>query len=151
MYHYGNGVNKDYNQALNYYQKVIEQKTSNPLQTGLALLNMGTIYQYGEGFEENSNQALDLYEKSCDADLGMGCNNAGSIYLQKGNYTKAANLFKKGCTLELGWGACSNMAFMYYDGIGVNKNITLATGYFDKACKLGHQDSCDNYRALLNY
>ena len=95
MYHYGRGVEKDYIQALEWYEKAAEQGHKNPKSDGAdALLwswfgkgpysgakwfkksaeqgyveaqyNMGLMYHYGRGVEKDYIQALEWYEKAAE-------------------------------------------------------------------------------------
>ena len=44
--------------------------------------------------------------------------------------------------------ACFNLGVLYYDGKGVRQDKGAAKEYFGKACDLGNQGGCNNYKIL---
>jgi len=42
--------------------------------------------------------------------------------------------------------ACNNLGIMYLNGLGTRQNLDKAKDYFGKACDLGIQIGCDNYK-----
>ena len=44
---------------------------------------------------------------------------------------------------------CGNLGIVYYQGDGVKKDINAAKNYSKKACSMGVQDGCDNYKMML--
>ena len=90
------------------------------------------------------------FEKACNLDVGLGCSNLGFLYAEgKGvrqDISKAVQYCEKGCSLKEGF-ACNSLGELYEDGIGI-KNKTTAKEYYGKACDLGDQQGCDNYRKL---
>ena len=59
----------------------------------------------------------------------------------------AASYFEKGCNLNEGI-SCKNLGISFEYGQGVRQNRTTAKEYYGKACDLGNQEGCDNYRKL---
>ena len=59
----------------------------------------------------------------------------------------AVSYFEKSCNLKVDI-ACNNLGIAYNNGIGVRQNRTTAKEYYGKACDLGNQEGCDNYRKL---
>ncbi|GAA8370217.1 hypothetical protein HpNP24_04830 [Helicobacter pylori] len=55
---------------------------------------------------------------------------------------KAAQFYSKGCELNNSLG-CGALGVLYYNGQGVEKNLTKAAQYISKACKLGDQKACE--------
>ena len=53
--------------------------------------------------------------------------------------------YKKACNLKDA-GACNNIGYFYEYGLGVKQNRPLAKQYYGKACDLGLQLGCDNYK-----
>ena len=43
---------------------------------------------------------------------------------------------------------CYNLGILYYNGLGVRQNKSLAKEYFGKVCDLGEQKGCDAYKML---
>ncbi len=64
-----------------------------------------------------------------------------------GGYQKAAKLFQKVCDGGVA-GGCSNLGHLYYNGQGLRQDKSRAKEYYGKACDLGHQPGCDNYKKL---
>ena len=47
-----------------------------------------------------------------------------------------------------GGGGCYNLGFLYINGQGIGQNFSTAKEYYGKACDLGLQLGCDDYRKL---
>ncbi|WP_187852871.1 SEL1-like repeat protein [Helicobacter pylori] len=58
------------------------------------------------------------------------------------DYIQAKKYFEKACGLNNG-GGCGALGDLYYNGEGVEKNLTKAAQYISKACKLGDQEACE--------
>ncbi|WRA72668.1 SEL1-like repeat protein [Helicobacter pylori] len=76
--------------------------------------------------EPNPEELFDLGVKSIEAK----------------DYIQAKKYFKKACDLKYG-GGCGALGVLYYNGQGVEKNLTKAAQYISKACKLGDQKACE--------
>ena len=66
---------------------------------------------------------------------------------EKGDYQKAVELFKKDCDSGNAKG-CYNLGVSYNNGRGVKQDFSIAKQYYGKACDLGLQLGCDDYRRL---
>lgn len=44
---------------------------------------------------------------------------------------------------EIWWGVWCFSGALYFNGQGVEKNLTKADQYISKACKLGDQEACE--------
>ncbi|ENR5900654.1 sel1 repeat family protein, partial [Providencia stuartii] len=64
---YGNGVEQDYQQALQWYQKGAEQDNE------LAQFNLAQMYDKGLGVRQSKSTAKIWYSKSCDNGNQDGC------------------------------------------------------------------------------
>ena len=71
----------------------------------------------------------------------------GNEAYDKGDYQKAAELYQKACDGGDA-GGCFGLGFLYEYGQGVKQNFSTAKQYYGKACDLGLQLECDNYRML---
>ena len=127
-YYDGDGVTKDYAKAVEWYRKAAEQGYK------YAQKSLGRCYYYGNGVTEDSNKALEWFNKAQKNGENC-CFWIGKCYQQLKNYTKAMEYFRKGeaedkyCSLALGW--------MYYEGEGVQKSLTKAKEYAQKAGDAG--------------
>ena len=72
---------------------------------------------------------------------------SGTEAYSKGDYQKVAELSKKACDSGEARG-CLGLGFLYDKGQGVKQNFSTAKQYYGKACDLGLQLGCDNYRKL---
>lgn len=71
MYDCGEGVEQDYAQALDWYEKAIEMG-HNPY----AMNNLGAMYYYGNGVEQDYEKALECFEKAADLGVEEAAENA---------------------------------------------------------------------------
>ncbi|WP_390121298.1 tetratricopeptide repeat protein, partial [Helicobacter pylori] len=76
--------------------------------------------------EPNPEELFDLGVKSIEAK----------------DYIQAKKYFEKACDLNISRG-CGALGVLYYNGQGVEKNLTKAAQYISKACKLGDQKACE--------
>ena len=136
--------------ALEWYEKSVE--LGNPS----SMCNLGYMYENGKGVEKDLSRAFDLYKKSAELGDCVGASNLGNCY--KNGYGTEVDL-----TLAFQWlekAANSNvngsefgmikLAFMYLDGIGVEKDTKKALELFEKASSLGNTDA-KNILAKLYY
>lgn len=90
MYTVGLGVDKDYKQAKNWYEKAALQ------QDAYAQFVLGYLYQNGFGVSQDYKKAREWYEKSANlGDLGA-LNNLAQIY-EKGYGVKKILLMLLNC------------------------------------------------------
>ncbi|WQT14119.1 SEL1-like repeat protein [Helicobacter pylori] len=66
----------------------------------------------------------------------------GMLSYDKQDFSKARKYFGRACGLNNG-GGCGALGVLYYNGQGVEKNLTKAAQYISKACKLGDQKACE--------
>lgn len=92
MYHYGKGVEIDYQKAASWYQKVVG-KSSN------ATNNLGILYFEGKGVKQDYKKAFELYELSSNLYNNQALNNLADMYRDgiyvKKDIKKAKELYKK--------------------------------------------------------
>lgn len=74
MYRKGEGVEKNLQNALNWYRKAAEQESR------LAQYNLGWMYDEGEGIERNLDQAISWYAKAARAGDQYAPFNIGALY-----------------------------------------------------------------------
>ena len=67
MYYNGQGVRKDYAQAVQWYRKAAEQGIAQ------AQYNLGLMYAKGEGVRQNYKIAKEWFGKACDNGIQLGC------------------------------------------------------------------------------
>lgn len=73
-YQTGDGVRKDYQKAIQYYQQASD------LGAALATANLGYMYDFGLGVPENNEKAIELYKISANAGEPRGMLNLGGMY-----------------------------------------------------------------------
>ncbi|RVZ94880.1 tetratricopeptide repeat protein [Helicobacter pylori] len=69
----------------------------------------------------------------------------GMLSYDKQDFSKARKYFERACGLNNGRG-CNNLAVLYINGQGVEKDLTKADQYISKACKLGDQEACETLK-----
>ena len=74
MYRLGDGVTKDYKQAVKWYRKSAEQGDAG------AQNNLGAMYYNGQGVTKDYKQAVKWYRKSAEQDYAGAQNNLGAMY-----------------------------------------------------------------------
>jgi TPR repeat protein len=74
MYERGNGVARDYAEAVNWYRGAAE-KGFPPAQS-----NLGVDYENGRGVPQDYAEAANWYRKAAEQGLPLAQNNLGSLY-----------------------------------------------------------------------
>lgn len=107
QYKRGEGVDKDSQKAIYYYQIACD------LGNGSSCSDLGFYYDKGkDGIEKNHHKASQYYKKSCDLNSYLGCHNLGDMYYRgdgfSKNYEYAMYYFNKAC--DLGYNASCKRA-----------------------------------------
>lgn len=76
MYLLGQGVSKDINEALIWYQKGADQRDN------LAMNGLGYMYEYGKGVSQDYSEAAKWYRKAAEQGYPKSQNNLGLLYAQ---------------------------------------------------------------------
>lgn len=130
LYHYGQGVEQDYEQAIEWHKKAAE------LGNATAMNEIGYIYSNGEGVEVDYTQALEWHERAADLGDATAMNNIGYMYFYgigvEVDYTQALEWFEKAADLG-NTNAMKSLAAMYMDGIGVEQDLDIAQEWYNKA------------------
>lgn len=141
MYYYGQGVEQDYAQAMEWYEKSADM--GNPT----AMSNIAFMYANGEGVEQDYAKAVELFEKSADLGDRDAMNNLGYMYAYgqgvKQDYAQAMEWYRKAADLGNA-SAINNIAFMYANGEGVEQDYIKAIEWFEKSADLGNINAMNN-------
>ena len=105
----------------------------------------GGLYQVE--YYSNANKCFKIGCEKVKADQATSCHKLGISYYVRLDYHMAYEPFKKACDMKYGL-SCTAMGSMYENGKGVRQNLSTAKQYFGKACDLGDQTGCDNYKTL---
>lgn len=140
-YHLGLGVEKNYIEAINWFQKSAAQEHPRGQNA------LGVMYQNGFGVEQNYSKAIELYNKAISqncpqamCNMGMLYNNGQGVEINK---QKAFTLNLKAA--EQGYDVSQyNIGWMYLIGNGVNKNSQEAFLWFKKAAEQNHPEAIIN-------
>jgi TPR repeat protein len=130
LYLRGDGVAVDKEKAFELYTEAADAGNID------AMHNLGLMYENGDGVEQNTELANELFERS--AELGDSC----SFYILgnkvfDSDMKAAAELFNKAAAGGH-TGAMCNLAFMYYNGYGVEQDLTKAARIYGFAAELGN-------------
>ena len=122
-YKNGEGVEKNYEEAVKWYKKAAEKGNAT------AMCNLGNCYYNGNGVEKNDEEAVKWYKKAAEEGNARAMNNLGNCYengegVEK-NDEEAVKWFTRAA--ELGHiGAVKNLARCYRDGDGVEEDDAKA-------------------------
>lgn len=141
MYFFGKGVERDYKKAFHWYTLAAEY--------GLASAQgaLGGMYADGYGIEQNYEFAKYWLEKSAANKNSYGLCNLGYLYRHglgvDQSFEIAANYWKQAC--ESAEDICNTapyyLAYAYYDGLGVKRDLNKSKYYFELAIENGYQCS----------
>jgi TPR repeat protein len=141
MYYYGDGVDKDYVEAVKWYRKSAEQGDAHG-QGGLA-----DMYYHGYGVDKDYVEAIKWYRKSAEQGDAMSQFDLGIMY-ENGygvdkDYVEAVKWYRK--SAEQGnAGAQINLGFMYSKGYGVDEDYVEAVKWYRKSAEQGNANAQNN-------
>lgn len=142
FYQLGYGTKKNDHKAYELYKEACDH------QVAKGCYNLGTFFNDGTVVEKNYKEAKKLFEFACQNKLYNACVRLGILYedgsgVEKNNKT-AMMYYKKACDNDNSIG-CHNLALQNYY---LKKDKAKVISLFNKACKLGYQDACENYSIL---
>ena len=140
-YEKGNGVEQNYEKAIEWYTKSAEQGNA------VAKFRLGYCYEEGKGVEKNYEEAVEWYTKSAEQGNVSAMYYLGYCY-QEGrgveqNYKKAVELYTK--SAEQGnASAQNNLGYFYKEGYGVEQNCQKAVEWYTKSAEQGNASAMFN-------
>lgn len=94
---------------------------------------------------------IPAFNKGTQANRLDYCSNSyyflGYEYARMQMYENSTAAYKRGCELNND-NACFFTGIAYEDGLGVNKDLSRAYDYYDKACSFGNSYGCERVRKL---
>ena len=122
----GEGVEHDYELAMQWFRKAAKQHNSS------AEFYIGLMYSEGIGLKRDYVTALEWYEKSAAQNDPKGYNGIGVLYYRgkgiKRDYTTALGYFQRAAGLGYSE-AYAYLGVMYENGQGVEKDLNTAFQY----------------------
>ncbi|MDP7190416.1 MAG: tetratricopeptide repeat protein [Alphaproteobacteria bacterium] len=138
MYAKGQGVARDYSQAVEWFRKAAEQGLTK------AQYNLGVMYHGGQGVAQDDVQAVKWWRKAAEQGDAEAQYNLGLAYrLGEGvaqDDAQAVEWYRKAA----GQGdavAQYNLGFMYAKGQGVARDYSQAVAWFRKVAEQGDADA----------
>eukprot|EP01113_Clastostelium_recurvatum_P029831 TRINITY_DN3608_c0_g1_i1.p1 TRINITY_DN3608_c0_g1~~TRINITY_DN3608_c0_g1_i1.p1 ORF type:complete len:716 (-),score=161.54 TRINITY_DN3608_c0_g1_i1:8-1849(-) len=133
--HGGMGLDRDYDQALDYFRRAAEQ--GNPA----AMSNLGFMYQNGYGVERDNATAVEYFRKAAEKGNLHAQTSLGVLYLQgwgvEQSYAEAYKLFK--LAADKGYAdAQMHLGQMFYYAWHVKKDYSKAFALFSVAASQGN-------------
>ncbi len=140
MYYEGKLFEKNYGEAIIWYQKAIDQDNAD------AMAWMSDLYIYGYGVNVDYDKALQLIRRSVAQDNGYGLSNLGYMYYMgygvSKDYNEAVKWFRKSAEKENEWGM-NWLGLMYMEGHGVNQDYSEALKWYKKGADKGNDVSAN--------
>ena len=144
-YNYGNGVEKNHEEAVKWYKKAAGKGDA------WAMNNLGNCYKNGKGVEKNEAEAEKWYKKAFPlflqkakegndtamCNLGWCYKNGNGV---EKNYEEAVKWYKKAAEKGNDIAMC-NLGWCYENGVGVKKNYEEAVKWYKKAAEKGNTDA----------
>jgi hypothetical protein len=131
IYEQGLGVDKNYNEAANWYLKAAARDA-------IAQYNLARLYLNGLGRPKNDSLAFNWYRKSANAGFAPAQNNLAYMYEKgvgtKQNYGQAVAWYKKAAAQGHGLAHIS-LGFLYGKGLGVQKDLNQAIKHYEQGLK----------------
>ena len=139
-YHVGEGVNKDYAQAVAWYRKAASQGNA------LGQFNLGLCYANGEGVTQDYNQAIYWYRKGAEQGDASSQINLGIFYVNgqgvAQDYAQAAYWWSKAAEQGNAKAQCY-LGYCYDQGMGVTQDLAQAISLYRKAADQGDETAAE--------
>ena len=137
-YDKGEGVDKDFKEAVKWYKKAAEQGHAE------AQNSLGNCYDTGEGVEKDLVEAAKWYRKAAEQGYAEAQNNLGSCYefgegVEK-NLAEAVKWYRKAAEQGDAQAQC-NLGNCYGRGDGVEKDLVEAVKWLRKAAEQGDAEA----------
>ena len=137
-YHNGQGVAKDYTEAMKWYRKAAEQGNI------VAQYNLAVMYYNGQGVAKDYSEAVKWYRKAAEQGLAQAQNDLGVRYYNgqgvAKDYAEAMKWYRKAA--EQGYAmAQNNLGVMYENGRGVPQDYSEALKWYRKAAAQGNENA----------
>ena len=144
-YDVGEGVEQDYEKAMEWYLKAAELGSSS------AMKNIGLYYDDGKGVSQDYGKAMEWYLKAAELGNAGAMNNIGVLY-EKGlgvekDYSKAMEWYLKAAEKGDKY-AMENIGYDYKNGRGVEQDYSKAMEWFKKAAENGKESAQEEYDKL---
>jgi TPR repeat protein len=135
-YYNGNGVTKDYAEAVKWYRKAADQGNVE------AQFNLGCLYYFGHGVQIDKMMALSYWEKAAEKDHAVAVGNLGALYANgvvngKRDNKRALYYYNKAIEIGNAPEAYSSLSYYYEYGIEVEKDIKKAEALLEKGASIG--------------
>jgi len=144
-FHNGQGVQKDYAEALRLYKLAADQGYPN------AQCNLGLMYHNGLGAKQDYIEALRLFRLAADQGYATAQNNLGLMYYHgfgvKQDFLEALRLYKLASDQGL-LTAYNNLGMIFKYGRGVKKDYSEAVRLFTFAADRGYANAQYNLASL---
>jgi hypothetical protein len=142
MYHFGEGVPKDYTKAVKWYGKAAEQGHIR------AQFWLGRMYNFGDGVPKDYTKAVKWYTKAAEqgdvhAQLELGLMYYFGSEVFEGvpqDYKEAVKWYTKAAEQRWGEEAQVIVGDMYAEGKGVTQNYQEAIRWYRKAAEQGDKE-----------
>jgi len=138
----GEGVAKDWDEAVKWWRKAAEQGDAD------AQKNLGNSYYQGEGVAKDAVEAVKWYRKAAEQGNADAQKNLGNSYYQGEGVAKdaveAVKWYHKAAEQGLTKGAQYNLGVCYGKGEGVAKDAVEAVKWYRKAADQGHANAQNN-------
>lgn len=141
-YEKGEGIEQDYTKAIDLYKKAADK--------GLAAAQhaLGLLFIYGRGVEKNAELAESWLKKAADQNYVHSLYYLGGCYYDKEKYQEALEVWTRSADQGVPE-AKYQLGLMYEKGLGTEKDLVKAYGWYLSASKDGPIDA--QYRTALCY
>jgi hypothetical protein len=145
IYYNGEGVPKDFAEALKWYRKAAEQGNAR------AQHNLGVCYDQGNGVPKDGTEAVKWYRKAADQNVAEAQYNLGVAYANGESVPKdpaeAVKWYRKAAEQGDADAQC-NLGVMYLKGVGVLKDEIEALAWYNVSAASGSSIAVGNREAL---
>ncbi len=134
-YYNGEGVERDYKEAVKWYRRSAEQGDA------IAQYNLGNMYNQGEGVERDYEEAVKWYRRSAEQGNAEAQFDLGFIYYNgegvERDYKEAVKWYRRSAEQGNAIGQYS-LGNRYYNGEGVERDYKEAVKWYRRSAEQGN-------------
>jgi TPR repeat protein len=113
---------------------------------------LGFMLLEGEGGQEQEARARELFDKACELNVLDSCTSYALLLIEGigggPDVEKGMAILQERCAQGSGE-ACVGLGDVYKEGVHVERQLSLAGDYYEKACKVRDPDGCEARGILI--
>lgn len=139
-------------EAIKFIQKAINTGYNEFSKIGVYSI-LSSVYRYR--YENNEQKATYYAKLGCDNKEYEACALLGETHFNNEEYKESKKYFQIACDnakhIEFKAHSCEYLGILYYNGLGIQKDIKKGLSYIEDACHLDYIEACGKLKNLYTF